>query len=73
MAGSRSERKVIRFEWCGVRPRQICQGRAKSSNGADAMKTEADGYRDGLASGKRVPREPDYFDAVPAGNVGGPQ
>lgn len=37
------------------------------------MKTEADGYRDGLASGKRVPREPDDFDAVHAGNVGGPQ
>jgi len=36
------------------------------------MKSEAKGYEDGLASGLRVPREPDYFDAVHACNAGGP-
>ncbi|GAA4218746.1 hypothetical protein GGQ68_002540 [Sagittula marina] len=35
--------------------------------------TEEEGYRAGLVSGQRVPRDPDHFDAVHASNVGGPK
>jgi hypothetical protein len=35
------------------------------------VKTEADGYRAGFASGESVPRGPDDFDYVHAWNVGG--
>ena len=34
--------------------------------------TAARGYQDGLESGRRVPRQHDYFDLVTAGNAGGP-
>lgn len=39
---------------------------------SDYVLTEDEGYRDGLASGQRVPREPDECDAVHSGNLGGP-
>lgn len=37
----------------------------------ERRRTEAEGYQDGLASGQRVPREPDDTDRVHAGNFGG--